>query len=97
MYMTNAMRETFSDIGFAPNTMAAIAYQMAICADTFICCDEWPKPHQIRRYANASISAIKPRLHNSVGTRMIAPLTMVKTAITAAVIPPKVTSDTDPS
>ncbi len=39
--------QTRSDIGLAPNTIAAIAYQTATCAATLICCDEWPNAHQI--------------------------------------------------
>ncbi len=47
MYMRNAMRLTFSDSGLAPKVIAAMAYQIATCADTLICCDEWPMAHQM--------------------------------------------------
>jgi len=40
MYSRNAVRLTFSEIGFAPSTMAAIAYHIATWAETLICCDE---------------------------------------------------------
>jgi len=39
----------------APNTIAAIAYQTAMCAATLICCDEWPKAHQMTRYIAGSM------------------------------------------
>jgi len=35
-----AVRLTFSEIGFAPSTIAPIAYQTATCAETLICWDE---------------------------------------------------------
>ena len=49
------MRETFSDSGLAPNTMAATAYHTAMCAATLICCDEWPMAHQMMRYMSGSM------------------------------------------
>jgi len=52
------MRLTFSDIGLAPKTMAAIAYHTATCAETLICCEGCPSPHQITRYRSASMLAM---------------------------------------
>ncbi len=40
MYIRNAPRETFSDSGLAPMTMAGIRYQIDTWAATLICCDE---------------------------------------------------------
>ena len=39
---------------FAPNTMAAIAYQIDTCAATFTCCELWPNAHQTVRYISES-------------------------------------------
>ena len=47
MYIRNAIRLIFSDSGFAPKTIAAMAYQTATWAATLICCDECPIAHQI--------------------------------------------------
>ena len=52
------MRLTFSDMGFAPNTIAPTAYQTAMCAATLICCDECPMPHQITRYMSGSMCSM---------------------------------------
>jgi hypothetical protein len=97
MYSRKAVRLTFSDIGFAPNTMAAMAYQTDTCAATLICCDEWPKAHQIVRYMSGSIWWMYPMDHRKVGIRMIAPDAMVKIAMIDAVSAPKVTSGSEPS
>ncbi len=97
MYIRNAMRLTFSESGLAPNTIAAIAYQTATCADTLICCDECPMPHQIVLYTSGSMWLTNPSDHSNVGIRMIAPEAIVNTAMMAAVSAPKVTSGIDPS
>ena len=76
--------------------MAAMAYQIEICAATLICCEEWPKAHQIVRYISGSTSLTIPTDMRKVGIRMIAPEAMVNTAMMAAVIAPKVTSGTEP-
>ena len=40
MYIRKAARLTFSEIGFAPSTIAPMAYHTATCAETLICCEE---------------------------------------------------------
>ncbi|MNC87490.1 hypothetical protein D3C83_32190 [compost metagenome] len=90
------MRLTFSDIGLAPNTIAAIAYQTATCALTLTCCEEWPKAHQMVLYMSESMYSTRPTDQRKVGIRMIAPEVMVNTAMMAAVMAPKVTSGTEP-
>jgi hypothetical protein len=37
------------DMGLAPKAMAATRYQIEMWAATLICCDEWPKAHQMVR------------------------------------------------
>ncbi len=91
------MRLTFSDIGLALNTMAAIAYHTAICADTLICCELCPKAHQMVRYISGSMVLMGPTDRRKVGIRMMAPDAMVKTAMMQAVNAPKVTSGMEPS
>ena len=77
--------------------MAATAYQIEMCAATLICCDEWPKAHQMVRYISGSTSLDRRRpTCRKVGIRMIAPEAMVNTAMIAAVMAPKVTSGTEP-
>jgi hypothetical protein len=49
MYSRKAPRLTRSDMGLAPKAMAATAYQIEMWAATLICCDEWPKAHQMVR------------------------------------------------
>ena len=49
MYSRKAPRLTRSDIGLAPKAIAAIAYQIEMCAATLICCDECPNAHQMVR------------------------------------------------
>src|SRR5262245_15595072 len=97
MYSKNAVLLTFSLIGFAPNTIAATAYQTATCAETLICCDEWPNAHQTCRYISESMCPTRPIDHMNVGIRMTAPDAMVKIAMMHAVSPPKVTSGIEPS
>src|SRR3990167_2213108 len=96
MYSRKAPRLTRSDIGLAPKAIAATAYQIEMCAATLICCDEWPKAHQMVRYTRASTDWITPTDMRKVGIRMIAPEVMVNTAMMAAVMAPKVTSGTEP-
>ena len=55
MYIRNAVRLTFSDNGLAPTTRAAIAYQIATWAETLICWDECPMPHQTNLYIKGSM------------------------------------------
>ena len=55
MYMRKAMRLTFSEIGLAPSTIAPIAYHTATCAETLICCEEWPMPHHTSLYISGSM------------------------------------------
>ncbi len=57
------MRLTFSEIGLAPSTIAPIAYQTETCAETLICCDEWPMPHQTSLYISGSMLLIRPMDH----------------------------------
>ena len=95
--MRKAVRLTFSDSGFAPTSRAAIRYQMATCAETLICWEEWPIPHHTTLYISGSMWSIRPIDHRKVGIRMIAPDAMVKTAMIAAVSAPKVTSGIEPS
>ena len=73
MYIRNAMRLTFSEIGLAPSTMAPMAYQTATCAETLICCEECPMPHQTSLYISGSTPLMMPTDHRKVGMRMIAP------------------------
>ena len=73
MYIRNAKRLTFSDSGLAPTVSAAIRYQMATCADTLICCDEWPRPHHTTLYIKESMLAIRPIDHRNTGIRITAP------------------------
>ncbi len=89
------MRLTFSDMGLAPNTMAAIAYQTETCAATLICCEECPNAHHTVLYMSESMCSISPTDQRKVGIRMIAPAAMVNTAMIAAVMAPKVTSGTE--
>ena len=96
MYIKNAILLTFSEIGFAPSTIAAMAYQTATCAETFICCDECPMAHHTALYINGSILLTIPSDHNNVGIKIMAPDAIVKTAIIAAVNAPKVTSGIEP-
>src|SRR5581483_3877537 len=97
MYSRNAPRLTRSDIGFAPNTIAAIRYHTATCAATLICCDECPNAHQTMRYITGSTLLIKPTDQRNVGMRMIAPEAIVKIAMMHAVSAPNVTSGIEPS
>src|SRR5262245_15167050 len=97
MYKKNAVRLTFSLSGLAPSSSAAVRYQIETCAETLICCDEWPIAHHTTLYINGSMSEINPSDHSQVGMRMIAPEAMVKTAMIAAVSAPKVTRGIEPS
>ncbi|MBA7689668.1 hypothetical protein ES703_98176 [subsurface metagenome] len=97
MYMKNAVRLTFSLSGLAPTSSAAVRYQSETCAETLICCEEWPIPHQTTLYIRGSMSEMKPSDHSQVGIRMIAPEAMVKIAMMAAVSAPNVTSGIEPS
>src|SRR5262245_13732917 len=97
MYIRKAVRLTFSLSGLAPTINAAIKYQMATCAETLICWEEWPIAHQTTLYMSGSMSEIRPSDQSHVGIKMIAPEARVKTAITAAVSAPKVTSGMEPS
>ena len=90
------MRDTFSDIGLAPNTTPAIAYQTETWAATLICCELWPNAHQTVRYISESMWPTSPSDHRNVGIRMMAPDAIVNTAMIAAVTAPNVTSGTDP-
>jgi len=71
------VRDTFSDIGLAPNTIAAIAYHTDTCAATLICCELWPKAHHTVRYISESMWSIRPSDQRKVGIRMIAPEAIV--------------------
>ena len=97
MYMKKAVRLTFSLSGLAPTSSAAIRYQSDTCAETLICCEEWPIAHHTTLYISGSMSEIRPSDHSQVGIRMIAPEAIVKTAMMAAVSAPKVTSGIEPS
>src|SRR5215471_2576500 len=97
MYMKKAVRLTFSLSGFAPTSSAAIRYHSETCAETLICCEEWPIAHHTTLYIRGSMSEIKPSDHSQVGIRMMAPEAIVNTAMIAAVIAPKVTSGIEPS
>ena len=76
--------------------MAMIAYQIATCADTLICCDECPMAHQTSLYISGSMWLTRPMDQSQVGIRMIAPEASVNTAMIAAVSAPNVTSGIEP-
>ena len=95
--MKKAVRLTFSLNGLAPTRSAAVRYQSDTCAETLICCEEWPIAHHTTLYISGSMSEIRPSDHSQVGIRMIAPEAMVNTAMIAAVSAPKVTSGIEPS
>ena len=96
MYSRKAVRLTFSRHRLGADQMAAIRYQIETCAETLICCEEWPIAHQTILYISGSMSLIRPSDHSKVGIRMIAPEAMVNTAMMAAVSAPKVTSGIEP-
>src|SRR5512132_4287411 len=97
MYMKKAVRLTFSFKGLAPTKSAAVRYQSETCAETLICCEEWPIAHHTTLYIKGSMSLIRPSDHSQVGTRMMAPDAIVNTAMIAAVSAPNVTSGIEPS
>ncbi|GBD42402.1 hypothetical protein HRbin39_01793 [bacterium HR39] len=53
--MRNAVRLTFSDSGFAPSRIAAMAYHTATWAETLICWELWPMPHHTSLYISESM------------------------------------------
>ena len=81
----------------APNTIAAMAYHTATCAETLICWEECPMAHHTVLYTSVSMLLMIPSDHRKVGISITAPEAMVNTAMMAAVTAPKVTSGTEPS